>query len=211
MKQSTIVVRANGWEVNATRRPIYNLVEGPSEWRFDIAMRKLDGTPFERDFGRASATCFPHGLIGQGFDGDALGVSGKTDDYNSVDPWHPVMWRTAQAEGAIEGVGSDYKLQSAVSTVFKFSRYLRKKGDSCAPRNVTKLLGAKAAHAAGNHEVWWPLSMNIILLLVKLGGPACEMMDLTGNRTCVVLTRSQTHEHMCVHSTFLLRAGGLRI
>lgn len=28
-KQSTIYVRANGWEVNATRRPIYNHVSGP--------------------------------------------------------------------------------------------------------------------------------------------------------------------------------------
>ena len=116
VKQSTVYVRARGWEVNVTRHPIYNRVEGPSAWRFDTTMRPLDGTGFEGEFGRSSSTCFPHGIIGQGYDGDSLGISGKTDDYNITAPPY-AMTTTAQAEGAIEGSASDYKLKSAVSTI----------------------------------------------------------------------------------------------
>ena len=31
----------------------------------DMQLRKLDGTAFEAEFGRASRSCFPHGIIGQ--------------------------------------------------------------------------------------------------------------------------------------------------
>ena len=74
-KQSTVYVRANGWEVNATRKPIYNYINGPSMWRYDIAIRPLDGsTGFETHYGKASLTCAPHGIIGQSWDNDDIGV-----------------------------------------------------------------------------------------------------------------------------------------
>jgi len=134
-------------QVNATREPIYNLVHGASHWRFDIAMRKLDGTIFAKEFGDSSASCFPHGIIGQSYDGDNMAVSGKTDDYtNRVE-----VTTTAMAEGAIEGSAADYALSGAFDTGFKYSRFAKMRSDECAPRDVSKLTGFKGL-AKGNTE-----------------------------------------------------------
>ena len=141
-------MRARGWEVNVTRHPIYNHVEGPSTWRFDMAMRPLDGTGFEGEFGRTSSSCLPHGIIGQAYDGDSLGIGGKVDNYTPVNPNIPVITTSAQAEGAIEGSHSDYKLTSAVSTDFKYTRFGRAFDDKCAARDVAKLRGTRVAYAS---------------------------------------------------------------
>merc|ERR1712224_602255 len=98
--------RASGWEVNCTRKPIYNLVSGSSKWRFDFAMRPLDGsTGFEKWYGKASSTCYPHGILGQSWDGDNVAVSGKAEDY-TYNPANPVVTASINAEGAIEGKAS---------------------------------------------------------------------------------------------------------
>ena len=124
-------------QVNATREPIYMIIRGPSSWRFDLAMRKLDGTRFAKEFGNSSASCFPHGLIGQSYDGDNMAVSGKTDDYT-----HRVeVTTTAMAEGAIEGSATDYALSTPFDTGFKYSRFAKIGSDECAPRDVSKLKG----------------------------------------------------------------------
>ena len=134
--------------MNVTRHPIYNHVEGPSTWRFDMAMRPLDGTGFEGEFGRTSSSCLPHGIIGQAYDGDSLGIGGKVDNYTPVNPNIPVITTSAQAEGAIEGSHSDYKLTSAVSTDFKYTRFGRAFDDKCAARDVAKLRGTRVAYAS---------------------------------------------------------------
>ena len=133
-------------QVNATREPIYNFIHGASEWRFDVAMRKLDGTVFAKEFGESSASCFPHGLIGQSYDGDGKAVSGKTDDYKD----HQEVTTTAMAEGAIEGSANEYTLSGPFDTSFKYSRFARAASDECAPRDVSKLDVAKTAAAKGN-------------------------------------------------------------
>ena len=138
LKQSTIFVRANGWEVNVTRKPIYLHVSGPSRWRFDIAVRVLDGTTgFEGKHGETSATCVAHGLIGQSFDGDDVAVSGRVDEYVYPDKLHPVVKTLAQAEGAIEGVAEDYAVKSRFHAAFKFGRFSATPVDACAVRNVS--------------------------------------------------------------------------
>ena len=109
-KQSTMYVRAAGWEVNCTRHPVYNYVSGYGKWRFDIAMRKLDGTVFARRHNASSATCYPHGIIGQSYDGDHLGIGGAKDDY-TYRAESPVITTKAMAEGAIEGDASHYELR----------------------------------------------------------------------------------------------------
>lgn len=164
-KQNTLYVRANGWEVNATRQPVYNYVGGATKWRFDVAMRKLDDTPLAKEFGTASKTCFPHGLVGQSWDGDEIGVSGKQDEYKketlerlaySANSAHlavatqavrtyETMTTKAMAEGAIEGVGDEYTIHSAHHTAFKYSRFDMKADAVCAPRDVSKLTGRKFA------------------------------------------------------------------
>lgn len=142
-KQLTVYVRAHGWEVNVTRKPIYNYVSGPSHWRFDVAMRQLDGTPFAKQYGSVSTTCHPHGVIGQSYDGDDIAVSGKTDDYKYAKD-HPVIVTKAMAEGAIEGSGHQYALHDPHSTSFLYSRYNRTRDDHCAPRDARALLGEKS-------------------------------------------------------------------
>jgi hypothetical protein len=144
MKQSTLFVRGAGWEANATRHPIYNHVAGPSTWRLDFSLRPLDGaTGFEGAHGRASATCHPHGILGQSWDGDGAPRDGAVDDYKyRADA--PIVTTKAMAEGAIEGVGGDYALPSGrpFATDFKFSRFARAADSACAMRNVSALPSA---------------------------------------------------------------------
>lgn len=137
-KQSTVYVRARGWEVNATRHPIYNYISGPSRWRFDLRMRKLDSTPFVKFHGSSSKTCFPHGLIGQSYDGDRIALHGKLDAYDAVE-----FTTSAQLEGAIEGSYEAYAMKSAFDATFAYSRYDIDPSDACAPRNVSAIKGAR--------------------------------------------------------------------
>jgi hypothetical protein len=140
-KQSTIYTRVNGWEMNATRHPVYLMVDWTSAWRFDIAIRKLDGTVFEKKHGAASVSCFPHGLVGQSWDGDNVAVFGKMDDY-TFHKDHPVVRTTSMAEGSIEGTADNYVVNS-FDTDFRFSRFSERPDANCAAREVTKLMGVK--------------------------------------------------------------------
>lgn len=63
-----------------------------------MAMRPLDGTSLEGEFGRTSSSCLPHGIIGQGYDGDSLGISGKVDNYTAVNNL-PVITTSAHTRG----------------------------------------------------------------------------------------------------------------
>lgn len=141
-KQSTVYIRAHGWEVNATRHPVYNYIAGPSQWRFDFKMRKLDGTPFAKLHGSASTSCYPHGLIGQSYDGDSIAINGRRDDYSQGSE----IRTKAQLEGAIEGSYKDYALASGFRTDFAYSRYGRTGTDECAPRSIDELQGERAAY-----------------------------------------------------------------
>jgi hypothetical protein len=139
------MVRAGGWEMNATRHPIYNHVSGASTWRLDLRLRPLDGaTGFESAHSAASTTCFPHGIIGQSWDGDSIAVDGATDDYRA----RTFVRTKAMAEGAIEGTGADYALRDRFETAFRYSRFDRNRTDACRPRNVTALTGKKRPVAA---------------------------------------------------------------
>ena len=148
-KQATLFVRANGWEMNVTRQPIYNPVQGPSRWRLDIAMRVLGGhTGLEAKHGTASETCFAHGLVGQSFDRDDVAVDGATDEYATSADGVAAVTTRAQAEGAIEGVAADYALDGRFGTAFRYSRYTAAPWQLCAHRNVTALRGRKSHRVA---------------------------------------------------------------
>jgi hypothetical protein len=139
-KQATVYVRSSGWEVNVTRQPIYNYISGPSHWRFDISMRKLDNTFFSRYHGKSSSTCYPHGILGQSWDGDNIAVDGKTDSYK-YQASNPIITTTAQAEGAIEGVAKEYIVKSLRDPYFKYTRFYNFHNDTCDQRNVEGLSG----------------------------------------------------------------------
>jgi len=83
----------------------------------------------------------PHGLVGQSYDGDGVGVFGKVDDYQGKE-----FTTSANCEGAIEGEASDYKMKSKFGTDFPFSRY----GKESAPsRNISSLSGIKMNQVHG--------------------------------------------------------------
>ena len=143
-------MRAGGWQLNVSHHPVYRKVEGPSDWRYDIAIRPLD----RRDpaaFGRSSPTCFSHGIIGQSFDGDGLAVDGQRDDYSG----HEELTTRAMAEGAIEGAASDYRVADAYTTAFRYSRFERSASSRCSARDVSKLTRFEAAHdgVAGSSDL----------------------------------------------------------
>jgi hypothetical protein len=141
-KQATLYIRANGWEVNTTRKPIYDYVSGPNQWRFDFTVRSLNDTTFAKFHKSASGTCFPHGIIGQSYDGDGVGISGRTDDY-AYNKSHPVITTTAMAEGAIEGTAVEYALPDRFSTNFKYDRFSRQMNDTCPTRDTRLLTGPR--------------------------------------------------------------------
>jgi hypothetical protein len=62
MKQSTLVVRAAGWETNVTRKPIYNHVSGPDLWRIDLTTRPLDDTGIRENGISEWKVSAPHGI-----------------------------------------------------------------------------------------------------------------------------------------------------
>ena len=63
----------------------------------DMLLRKLDGTAFEAEFGRASRSCFPHGIIGQvAWRGAARrGAAWRGVEWSGVE-WNGVEWRVGE-------------------------------------------------------------------------------------------------------------------
>merc|ERR1712007_385728 len=81
----------------------------------------------------------PHGIFGQAYDGDKLAVDGAVDSDRAT-----VSTTKAQAEGAIEGTWTDYKMESKFATAFKYTRF---DSASATHRDVSKLTGIKHAAA----------------------------------------------------------------
>ena len=88
----------------------------------------------------------PHGLFGQSYDGDNLAVDGRMDDRSGDE-----TTTKAQAEGAIEGSGDDYKLDDVFGTDFKYARF---NAAAAAPRNVSALSGPKRAAHGLARDSW---------------------------------------------------------
>ena len=106
--------------VNATKcadgRCILNIAVSP---RFDTAKTRVA----------------PHGLMGQSYDGDDIGIVGAIDKYTGEE-----FTTSAMGEGAIEGVAQDYEMADKFGTDFAFSRFGKA---FAAPRNVSALSGTK--------------------------------------------------------------------
>jgi hypothetical protein len=109
--------------VNVTSRPVYDRISGPKH-RLDLAMRPL---VLERQL-----SVWPHGLIGQSFDGDSEPLGGRRDSYQADTG---VVWTAAMAEGAIEGGWEDCRVTDGSSTHFRYSRFGAGPGRT-RPRNV---------------------------------------------------------------------------
>jgi len=149
------VAHGAGWEVFVNRRRLRKpLVAGSknvapvgdsSRWFLDISFNVLDDRKDDSaKFGRSTlGRTAPHGIVGQSFDGSLIAVSGKQDKYGDA----PEFTTTAQAEGAIEGVFTEYVVPAPFTTSFRYSRFDAK--GVVAPRNVTTLMGVKTAGVKG--------------------------------------------------------------
>merc|ERR1711988_348666 len=81
---------------------------------------------------------WPHGILGQSWDGSHMAVDGNQDDYLSAGA---EFTTSANLEGAVEGTVDDYALATPFSTTFKYSRF-----DVHSPtpsRDDSKLSGKK--------------------------------------------------------------------
>ena len=127
------VTFANKWSINAKTAPFPFAKQ--DEKKHQALLDLTVDTLYDAD--RDSIA--PHGIIGQSYDGDDIGVDGALDSRSGNE-----TTTTAQAEGAIEGHFSDYKMASPFATTFKYTRF-----DSLAAphRNVAALRGAKHRHA----------------------------------------------------------------
>ena len=128
----TVSVVTTDWHVSVTSKPIYGLVppllnETHVHGHWEEAQRRLD-IAIDGRFPQPNA----HGIIGQSYQ-DATVRNGKHDAYGIIDTptladsddLMPQMTTSAQAEGAIEGLYTDYRLASAFESDFKFSRFGR--------------------------------------------------------------------------------------
>ena len=93
---------------------------------YDYQWNWLSGPKVRLDLGitlrvpKESLQVAPHGIVGQSFDGDGIGIIGARDP---VPRAGTNLTTTAMAEGAIEGSWRDYVMASEyVDTAFKFSR-----------------------------------------------------------------------------------------
>jgi len=147
--------RASGQESTFThrrlRKPIVNgtvaAPTDPARWFMDTSFRELaNDASLSAKYGGGSLVVndvYPHGIIGQSVDGTGTAVSGKLDEYDESLIFHT----SAQAEGAIEGIFTDYIVSTPFGNDFKYSRFGAH--GPVAPRNVSLLTGAKVTAKAG--------------------------------------------------------------
>jgi len=129
-----VVVSNDCWEVICSVKGFPNPEANPGKYLLHIKVNTLHDT--------SQSKAFPHGIIGQSYDGDDVAVFGETDNYKVEGS---EMSTEAQGEGAIEGVISQYKMPSAFSTDFMYSRF---DAVEAPPRDVTKLTGHKVKASA---------------------------------------------------------------
>lgn len=129
-RKLTVAVQTAAWTVEVTAKPIYGLVPPllnnthvhgrweEDQMRFDISVKGVFPQPDA------------HGIVGQSFR-DAVRRDGAVDVYDiedapekaNADGYLPPLTTSAQAEGAIDGVHTDYKLDHVLSTTFRYSRF----------------------------------------------------------------------------------------
>ena len=128
----SVAVETPNWAVNVTSKQIYGLLPPllnatHVHGRWEEDQRRLD-----LNIRGAYPQPDAHGIVGQSYQ-DATVRRGKLDEYAADDDVDeasaagsaplPPMRTSAQAEGAIEGVYTEYQLRNFLSTRFAYSRY----------------------------------------------------------------------------------------
>ena len=162
----TATVETAEWSVNVTAKPIYGLVQPMinethvhGHWAED--QKRLD-LVIKGSFPQPDA----HGIVGQSYR-DSEVRHGKLDDYGideagatkrmadvaNGEGMMPPLTTSAQAEGAIDGVYTDYELDSPFATSFAYSRYLSTRSSALSGGTLSKRT-AKTADYDGNADEW---------------------------------------------------------
>jgi hypothetical protein len=128
-----LIVSSGLWRTNVWNKPFPNFAANLGKALLNIHIEPL----YDAD----SDPVAPHGLIGQSYDGDGQAVNGKMDDYSEAE-----VITEAMAEGAIEGVASEYKMAEKWATAFKYARF---DATAAKHRDVTQLSGEKPLRKEG--------------------------------------------------------------
>jgi len=134
-REHTTIVSTPLWNVSVGVSPIYGGVtylKGPWDTSPKEPLSKIS-LGFMLKAPEGSLAVAPHGVLGQSYDADNITIDGAKDQYNGAE-----FTTSAQAEGAIEGIYSDYEVASAFDTKFKFSRFGLQRA---RPRDVSALVG----------------------------------------------------------------------
>lgn len=131
LDERTLIITTPEWIVKGTSKVTPGIVNATKCTDGKCAIHVSVSPRFDTSRTRVA----PHGLIGQAYDGDDVGVLGAVDDYKGAE-----FTTSAMGEGAIEGKGEDYEVASKYDTEFAFSRF----GKTFAkPRDASKLTGEK--------------------------------------------------------------------
>jgi len=155
-RAQVVTVKSTDWIIEAVAREIrWSAITGKKQIDFTISPLRDPLSPAPN--GNVIA---PHGVIGQSYDGDNIAVDGSRDNIGDLareyarfglskesettgdlsNRYRKEVTTSAMAEGAIEGLVSDYQMPNFFSTDFKFSRFDSVKA---VPRDVSKLTGLK--------------------------------------------------------------------
>lgn len=117
---SSLVIEGDEWSIKVAGMPVYDRVDGPHH-RLDVSISQR--VPEDE------WNVPPHGLVGQSFDreprpGRVGGYPrmGREDAYPPREV-HADFTTQAMAEGAIDGVASEYEMASPFETAFKYASY----------------------------------------------------------------------------------------
>merc|ERR1719235_1701202 len=132
LSHKTLSITTTKWRFLATSSPFPfgKLASNRDKVLLDVAIQPL--------YNADADVVAPHGIIGQSYDGDSLGVDGKMDADKAGE-----STTEAQAEGAIEGTWEEYIMASPFSTKFKYSRF----DATAAPQRDVSAVGTSLSGA----------------------------------------------------------------
>lgn len=97
------------WEITVARKPVYNSLTENIRWRLDVRIKLL------KQYGIENV----HGIIGQTFQKNKSYKVGKTDNYTGK----IYVKTSAQAEGIIDGIYTDYIIKNVLTHDYKYSMF----------------------------------------------------------------------------------------
>lgn len=132
-----LTVSTPKWTLRAASAAFPYASKNPGKVLLDVTLTPAQGYVPDNDI------VAPHGIIGQSYDGDNVGINGAIDAAAETTK-EAEMTTHAQAEGAIEGAITDYKMQAPFATEFAYSRF---DAISASRRDPKKLTGKRVTVA----------------------------------------------------------------